>query len=410
MTKELWTVLTVVFLGFLGISIPYLLFPALFLLPEYAIVPESWSEGVRGLFLGITLAAYPFGQFFGSPILGSLSDDYGRKSILSISLVIAAFFSLLSALAIIYHSIWLLIVGRFLMGFMEGNIAIARAMAADMKELSKHRTFGLINAAASIAYMLGPFIGALLIDSFPSTPFLLIAFLFFALGALSFYNLPRSQITEATQRKSVLERMHLPRRLGQLCQDATLRFLLVVATLHTLVADLFYQFGPIYLTEQWVLSPSSLAWYNGALCLALAVGNGWAASFVARYWSNRHATVLGMIALLTALVAMLFAPNSLVMLCCFALAGFGIAIAITNLTIGISDRASENIQGEVMGVQQSLRVFGDGTICLLGGLILFASTSVMLILAAILSFFVLAYYIRNSKEKVGLARLYKKQF
>jgi len=77
--KQFWVILVIVFLGFIGISMPYLIFPALFLNPAYSFLPTTWGDSSRALFLGITLAAYPLGQFFGSPILGSLSDEYGRK-------------------------------------------------------------------------------------------------------------------------------------------------------------------------------------------------------------------------------------------------------------------------------------------------------------------------------------------
>ena len=49
----------IVFLGFLGISMPYLIFPALFLNPAYSILPTDWSESSHALFLGITLADTP---------------------------------------------------------------------------------------------------------------------------------------------------------------------------------------------------------------------------------------------------------------------------------------------------------------------------------------------------------------
>src|SRR3990167_5582466 len=114
---------------------PYLIFPALFINPEYTILSQSWSASSRALFLGITLAVYPLGQFVGSPILGALSDDYGRKEILSGSLVLSAIFNLLTGFAIASQLLALLILSRFLAGLMEGNVAIARAMAADMKTL-----------------------------------------------------------------------------------------------------------------------------------------------------------------------------------------------------------------------------------------------------------------------------------
>ena len=196
--KEFWVILIIVFLGFIGISMPYLIFPALFLNPEYSIVPAAeWSETSRALLLGVTLAAYPLGQFIGSPVLGSLSDDFGRKRVLSASLVIAAFCNLLSGFAIDWQHLTLLIASRFAAGVMEGNIAIARAMAADIKSIPKHKTFGKINAVASIAYLLGPLLGGLLSDKSlleeltTSTPFYLICPLFLCLAGLSSFVLKK---------------------------------------------------------------------------------------------------------------------------------------------------------------------------------------------------------------------------
>ena len=126
--RQLWVILLIVFLGFLGISMPYLIFPALFLNPAYAILPESWSASSHALLLGITLAVYPLGQFLGSPILGALSDDYGRKQLLTASLVMTAICNLFTGFAIVWQQLGLLILSRFLAGLMEGNIAIARAM------------------------------------------------------------------------------------------------------------------------------------------------------------------------------------------------------------------------------------------------------------------------------------------
>jgi MFS family permease len=155
--RQFWVILIIVFLGFIGISIPYLIFPALFLNPAYSILPESWGESSHAILLGITLAAYPLGQFIGSPILGALSDDYGRKRMLIGSLAVTAISNLFTGFAIAWQQLELLIASRFITGLMEGNIAIARAMAADLKTLSKHDAFGKINATSSIAYLLGRF-------------------------------------------------------------------------------------------------------------------------------------------------------------------------------------------------------------------------------------------------------------
>ncbi len=87
-------------------------------------------QAVLFFLAALLLAAYPFGQFFGAPVLGSLSDDYGRKRTITFSLIVAAFCYLVTGIAIHMRYLELLILSRFATGLMEGNIAVARAMAA----------------------------------------------------------------------------------------------------------------------------------------------------------------------------------------------------------------------------------------------------------------------------------------
>ena len=252
--RQLVVILTIVFFGFVGISMPYLIFPPLFLNPAYSIMPADWGTDSAVLLLGVTLAAYPFGQFIGSPILGALSDDYGRKNILSTTLVITAICNLLTAFSLDLQQLWLLVISRFGAGLMEGNIAIARAMVADIKSLSKHETFGKINAAASIAYLLGPLLGGVMADSelfqhlTISTPFYCVCVLFIALALLSTFILrDQANSRSVAEQRSVWQRINILGRMQRLFIDKQLRFLMVVSTVFTLAIDIFYEFGPVYL-------------------------------------------------------------------------------------------------------------------------------------------------------------------
>ena len=233
--RQFWVILIIVFLGFVGISMPYLIFPPLFLNPSFSILPSSSSESYRAIFLGITLAAYPLGQFIGSPILGALSDDYGRKPLLSGSLLVTALSNLFTGFAIEWQQLGLLIACRFMAGFMEGNIAIARAMAADLKTISKHKTFGKINAVASIAFLLGPLLGGLMTDKSVfeeltiSTPFYFVCILFFCLSGLSFLVIDETAVYTSTQRP-FWQRFNLIKRLSVLFTNKRLQFLMISST------------------------------------------------------------------------------------------------------------------------------------------------------------------------------------
>jgi MFS family permease len=396
------TLLLIVFLGFLGISMPYLIFPTIFLNPAYSILPADWGASSHALLLGVTLAAYPFGQFIGSPILGALSDDYGRKKLLAGSLVVAALSNLLTGLALEWHMLWLVILSRFIAGLMEGNIAIARAMATQLKSISKHEAFGKINAAASIAYLIGPLFGGLLADNpifereASAIPFYTICALFLSTSILAMFILNKDHATKHVSEREttqhILERFKIIKRLSKLFKNRRLRFLMLISTFFTLAIDIFYEFGPVYLTDKWMLSPMYLTAYNSVLCIALAIGNGWLANFCSTRYSNRNGIIAATGGFALFLLGIVLANQVPFMLALFTVSGLAIGLGVTLLTVKISDSAPDSIQGEVMGVQLSLRVLGDAVICLLGGLLLLISSKLILVLAAIISASTMGYY------------------
>lgn len=398
--RQFLVILMIVFLGFIGISMPYLIFPALFFHPAYAIM--QGDDVSRALFLGVTLAAYPLGQFLGSPILGSLSDDYGRRPLLASSLVVAALSNLLSGFAIAWQHLGLLILSRFLAGLMEGNIAIARAMAADLKLLSKHKTFGMVNAAASIAYLVGPLLGGLMSDPAIfetltiSTPFYIIFVLFIALAGLSMCVLKQALPLAPKETRGFWQRINLMHRLSVLFKNQQLKVLMMISTCFTLAVDIFYEFGPVYLTLEWALGPSELVWYNAVLCLGLILGNGWLPSVVSKHVLNHRLVILAsMVAFTVLLLGLVLTQTAPLMLILFGVSGLFIGLAVTLITVQISNSASDAIQGEVMGVQLSLRVLGDGIICLFGAALLLLSSKLILILAALMSLGIVLYSIKK---------------
>lgn len=338
------------------------------------------------------------GQFFGSPILGSLSDDYGRKPILSGSLFITALCNAITGLAIHWQSLWLIIVSRLIAGLMEGNIAIARAMAADLTTISKHDSFGKINAAASIAYLIGPLFGGLMTDKelfygvTVSTPFYFICIFFLALTLVSIFVI-EEHVREGTKKVlSILERINLINRLSLLFSNNRLRFLMLTSTCFTLAVDIFYEFGPIYLTVKWGLNPSDLIIYNGVLCLGLAIGNGVLPAFFTERFSKPMIVVNSIGTFSLFMMGIILTDSTHLMVILFGLCGLSIGLAVTMLTVKISNAVPDSIQGEVLGAQVSLRVLGDAIICLFGGILLLFSSKLILIFATLVSFASVGFY------------------
>jgi len=118
------------------------------------------SRSTRTVYVGILLALHPLGQFIGSPIIGSFSDRFGRKKVLSISLSITIFFYLIIAFSLQIQSLWFLMASCFLCGLFESSVAIVQSTIADKSTPDdRGRLFAYLYAAMSLGYVTGPLFG-----------------------------------------------------------------------------------------------------------------------------------------------------------------------------------------------------------------------------------------------------------
>ena len=149
-----------VFIDSLGFGLIFPLLPPLFMSSESAFIAEGTSLEMRGFLFGILIGSFCLGQFFGSPILGALSDRKGRKKILSMTLWIALVSYLIGGVSILMKSLAGLFVARILAGIAAGNYSIAQSIVADVSEENeKTKNFALIGMAWGVGFVLGPFLG-----------------------------------------------------------------------------------------------------------------------------------------------------------------------------------------------------------------------------------------------------------
>lgn len=147
--KRLFSIILVVFIDLLGFS---LILP---LLPYYAETFQA-SETVTGLLI----ASYALMQLIGAPILGRLSDRFGRRPIL-IASVFGTFLGFL--LLGFANTLWMLFASRIIDGTTGGNLSVAQAYISDVTDAKdRSKGLGMIGAAFGLGFIIGPVTGGLL--------------------------------------------------------------------------------------------------------------------------------------------------------------------------------------------------------------------------------------------------------
>lgn len=188
--KILWIIFLTIFLDILGLGILIPIFPMLVATnSSFRITPISWSVAESYMMLGWLMAIFPIFQFIFTPILGQLSDKFGRKKILIISILGTACSYILFAFGLATKNLPILFIARMIDGISGANISTAQAVIGDISEPSQRaRNFGLVGVALGLGFILGPFFGGKLSDPNiiswfnTTTPF------YFA-AAMSFLNL-----------------------------------------------------------------------------------------------------------------------------------------------------------------------------------------------------------------------------
>ena len=326
----------------LGIIIPS--FPTL--VSETAHVPISQASQYFGWVMG----AYAFMQFIFSPLIGNLSDRFGRRPILLISVLGMSLDYMVMYFA---PDLWWLVIGRAVSGIFGASFTSASAYIADISTPDKRaQNFGMIGAAFGIGFVIGPAIGGLLSDFGARTPFLVAAFFSMANFIYGFIVLKESLPVE-NRRTFEWKRSNPFGALQQMKRFKKLKYLFLVSFLTILTTMCVHSTWNFYSMEKfgWTTKEVGISLAVVGVCFGVVQG-ALTGKIVAKV-GQRNAAKLGLFLSIFVLMGMGLIYQGWMMYAIilpYAFTGI-VDPAIRSI---ISGQVQSNEQGELQGIFTSL--------------------------------------------------------
>jgi MFS family permease len=370
----------VVFVGFVGYSLMIAIFTPLLLRPDGGMLPRHDSVATRSIVLGLVLALYPLAQFLAAPVIGGLSDRFGRRRTLLVSLAASTGCYAVIAIAVQSRTLALLIVGCLLAGLSEANIAVAQSAIADIAPpAQRSRLFGYVYLSSSLAYVIGPLAGGRLADQglvswFDyATPFWATVVLLacvFALTARLFSE------TAVPRGDGGVRLTHAFASLADAFRAGGLRRLYLANFVLYLAIFGFFRVYPMYLVNRFHMTVSRESLYVAWVAVPIVAANAGIVSWLARRMTPLRTLTIGS-GVLAIVMATIVIPSSegplWVTLGATALV---LAVLLPAAATIISEAAQAEEQGRALGSNQSLQV-GAEAVAGLGGGVLAAIANVL---------------------------------
>ncbi|MBV9488823.1 MAG: MFS transporter [Verrucomicrobia bacterium] len=343
--SPLGIILGIVFIDLIGFG---MIIP---ILPLYAqqFAASEWQ-------IGLLLASYSLMQFLASPLLGSLSDRFGRKPALFASLVGSAIGYVLMATA---GALWMLFLARIIAGASGASVATASAYIADITPPeNRSRRMGLIGAAFGVGFVFGPALGGLLSLFSPAAPFWFAAIIAILNAAAVLASVPEPQ-------RHVAANARAPSGLRAVLAAAGGRALAVLAMTYFITIAGFAVVTMIYpqvSARRFDLKQSQISYLFVVIGLVGAAIQGGGIGRLSKRFGDLNLAIAGLLIMALSMGLMPLATSFWIFLLFSIGLAIGNSLSTPTLNALASKGASAAVQGRALGVLQSAgslgRVFG----------------------------------------------------
>jgi len=319
-------------------------------MPDLILEVQGGTLASAAIWGGVLSTVFAVMQFLFGPIIGALSDRFGRRPILLISLVVMSLDYLVMAVA---GTLWLLLLGRVVGGITAATGPTASAYMADISQPhEKAANFGLIGAAFGAGFVLGPMIGGMLAEFGTRAPFYASALLA-AVNAVFGYFVLKETVTDRIRRPFTWSRANPFGAFRHVARLPGIGRLLLIYLLYSIAFYVYPAVWSYFTQERFAWSPQMIGLSLGLFGIMMAVVQGGLIRVLLRWLGERNTVIYGHVFDIAAFGAMAIITSGTLALILTPLAALG-AVITPALSAMMSRAVGDDAQGELQGVLASL--------------------------------------------------------
>lgn len=338
------------------------------LIPVLPFIVEDF--GGNAFTYGLLISTYSVFQFFGAPILGSLSDMYGRRPILLISqagtlvswIIFGIAYFVPQKISLLGFALPLVIIftSRVLDGITGGNISTTNAYVSDLTtKAEKSQKFGLIGAIFGVGMILGPAIGGISASTqygWLGTITFAAILSFVTLISIYFY-LPESL---ATTNKQPIKKIRLSEQLNIFAKikafkdNPIVTKILLVRFLFGSIMAGYTSVIVLYLIDLFDFNPSEIGWFLLFVGSFLIFNQGVLVNLFVKKFGETKTLLLGQLSMAFGIVAMTFTSNLWIFIALYYFLNLGLSLSMPTIQALLVNNVSDQRQGEISGLDQSI--------------------------------------------------------
>jgi DHA1 family tetracycline resistance protein-like MFS transporter len=323
-------------------------------LPDFLEELTGRSLSANSAIAGYLVVCFAVLQFLFAPLIGNLSDRFGRKPVLLVSLFTLGINYLISGLA---TTLWVLFLGRILTGISSATYSTANALIADVSPPEERaQNFGLTGMAFGLGFIFGPAIGGFLGEWDTRAPFFAAAVLAF-LNALYGFIVLKETLPDSLRRPFEIARALPHKALTQITKFPMLIGLIVVMFIYNIGHHVYPSNWHFYTMEKFAWTPFDIGLSMGLVGILMAFVQGYLIRVVIPKIGAPRTALIGLAAGATTYVGIAFAPTPFALymwMFLSAVAGF-VGPAVNGI---MSTNVPQNQQGELQGVLASVSSIG----------------------------------------------------